>query len=448
MNQPPAHSFNSLVAHFLGGRLPEQMAAAVSFPVLPADVKRFITRMLVLMQKADFPVTDFTPALIWQLSNVIPGFLPCAWSGRVPPLTLSKRNARIDDYIFKHTWPDRLVNPVFVDMGCGFPPITTTEAVAVLSGWRVFGVDRSFSEYVVHDGDGNYACFNGQGAFQYFQPRMDRAGIRMYQTPEGVRLRFQRIFDDLHPLLSMATDRTSETVEKNGHTLIHHPIRDYEAPNLTFIESEMEDAQVPLAHAIRCMNTLIYFEPEVRQRLLVQAGSLLAETGLLIVGANLMNGACCRYAVYRRDNQSIEPTEFALSLDNLRPISVMPWYTLHENDPEAMLLADVIRQVRADRQFWRVFTLRLDELMAQYGLFQRDSNGFLYAPEGEEPATDFAERASRLWRQVEEEGFSDGAVDALNRAGFAAWKNPVGDIAIRPNYATLRLPDRKEDQIS
>jgi len=447
MKQLSAHSFNTLVAHYLGGQLPKEMAAAISFPALPTDVKRFISRMLILMRKADFPVTDFTPTLIWQLSNIIPGFLPCAWSGRAPPLTLPMRNAKIDAYVVKHTWPDGLVNPVFVDMGCGFPPITTLDAAAALSGWRIFGVDRSFFDYVVYERDGNYACFNGQGAFQYFQPRMDRAGIRMYQNPAEVRLRFERIFGDLHPLLSKApdqtSDQTSETVEKDGHTLIHHPIRNYEAPNLTFIESEMENAQVPPAHAIRCMNTLIYFEPATRQRMLEQAGALLADSGILIVGANLMSGACCRYAVYKRDNRSIEPTEFALSLDNLRPIGVMPWYTLHDDDPEAMLLADVIRQVRADRPFWRIFSERLDALMAHYGLFQRDSNGFLYASEGEKPAADFAQRASRLWRQVEEEGFTDGAVDVLNRAGYAAWKNPVGDIAIRPKFCSLNIPNQE-----
>ena len=80
--------------------------------------------------------------------------------------------------------------------------------------------------------------------------------------------------------------------------------------------------------------------------------------------------------------------------------------------------------------------------MADYGLFQRNSNGFLYALEGEAPATDFAQRASRLWRQLEAEGFADGAVEALSRAGYAAWKNPVGDIAIRPNICPLDLPDR------
>jgi hypothetical protein len=155
-----------------------------------------------------------------------------------------------------------------------------------------------------------------------------------------------------------------------------------------------------------------------------------------------MSGACCRYAVYKRNNRSIEPTEFALSLDNLGPISIMPWYTLHDADPETMLLADVIRQIRADRQFWRGFTERLDELMADHGLFRRHSNGFLYASESEHSATDFAQRISRLWRQVEAEGFTDGAVAALNRAGYAAWKNPVGDIAIRPNFCPLNLPDR------
>jgi hypothetical protein len=451
MNQLSAHSFNSLVAHYLGEHLPEQMAAAVSFSALPTDVKRFITRMLILMQKAGFPAADFTPTLIWQLVNIMPGFLPCAWSGRVPPLTLAGRNAKIDAYVVKQPWSDGLVNPVFVDMGCGFPPITTTDTAAALSGWRVFGVDRSFFDYVVYEGNGNYACFNGQGAFQYFQPRMDASGTRMYQNPAEDRLRFERIFDDLHPLLSKApdqnsdqnSDQASETVEKDGHTLVFHPIRNYESPNVTFIESDMEDVQVPPAHAIRCMNTLFYFEPETRKRMLVQAGALLADSGILIAGTNLMNGACCRYAVYKRSKRSIAATEFALGLDNLRSFGVMPWYTLHDDDPEAMLLVDVIRQIRADRSFWRGFTERLDVLMADYGLFQRRGNGFLYVPEGEAPAADFAQRASRLWQRLDDEGFTDGAVDALNRAGYAAWKNPVGDIAIRPDFCPFNLPGQE-----
>ncbi len=438
------HSFNDLVEYHLGGRLPEKMAAAVSLQALPADVKDFITRMLILMRRAHFSVTDFSPVLLWQLSNIIPGFLPCAWSGRVPPLTLSGRNAKIDDYVLELTWPEGLVDPVFVDLGCGFPPITTTDAAAALSGWRVFGVDRSFSDYLLHDPGGSYACFDEQGSFQYFQPRMCLSGIRMYRNAAEVRLQFERVFHDLHPLLAKAMGPHSETVEKNGYTLIHHPIRGYEAANLTFVEAEIENAPVPPAHAIRCMNTLIYFDPEARRRMLAEAGALLAPGGILIAGANLMSGGACQYGVYRRDGRFLEPIEFALSVDNLRSMNVMPWYTLHEDDPEAMMLAEVIRDVRADGPFWRVFTRRLDELMAQYGLFLRDANGFFHAPEDEEPAPDFAERAARLWRQIDSEGFADGAVNALNRAGYVAWKNPVGDIAFRPSLQALTLPELKE----
>jgi hypothetical protein len=443
LTQNTGQSFNSLVAHYLGGSLPEQMAAAISLPALPTEVQSFIARMLTLMRQADFPVTDIPPTLIWQLVNLIPGFLPGAWSGRAPPLTLPQRNAKMDAYVVKHSWPDGLVDPVFVDMGCGFPPITTTEAAAALPDWRVFGVDRSFFDYVVYEGDGNYACFNEQGTFQYFQPKMDRAGIGMYRKPAEVRRRFEKIFKELHPLLAKATELGSASVEKNGHTLIHHPIRNYQAANLTFIESAMENARVPPAHVIRCMNTLMYFEPAIRQHMLVQAGALLADRGILIAGTNLMSGACCRYTVHTRDRWSLLPTEFAFSLDNLRPFGVMPWYTLHDADPEAMLVADVIRRIRADRSFWRGFTDRLDQLIADHGLFRRDGDGFLAVMEGDNPTEDFAHRAARLWRQVEAEGFTEGAVDALSRAGYAAWRNPVGDLAIRPNYCPLQLVDRE-----
>ena len=38
-----------------------------------------------------------------------------------------------------------------------------------------------------------------------------------------------------------------------------------------------------------------------------------------------------------------------------------------------------------------------------------------------------------IWQQLEKDGFLDGAVDVLARAGYDAWKNPVGDIAVRPS---------------
>jgi hypothetical protein len=42
------------------------------------------------------------------------------------------------------------------------------------------------------------------------------------------------------------------------------------------------------------------------------------------------------------------------------------------------------------------------------------------------------EKTSALWQQLDVEGYTDGSVGALKRAGYNAWKNPVSDIAVRP----------------
>jgi len=46
---------------------------------------------------------------------------------------------------------------------------------------------------------------------------------------------------------------------------------------------------------------------------------------------------------------------------------------------------------------------------------------------------DYLERYARLWRRMDQEGHIDGAVETLKKAGYTAWKNSVGDIAIRPS---------------
>jgi hypothetical protein len=43
--------------------------------------------------------------------------------------------------------------------------------------------------------------------------------------------------------------------------------------------------------------------------------------------------------------------EFAFSLDNLRPSGLTPWFTIHENDPEAFLLAELTGTIRNNQKF-------------------------------------------------------------------------------------------------
>jgi hypothetical protein len=48
-------------------------------------------------------------------------------------------------------------------------------------------------------------------------------------------------------------------------------------------------------------------------------------------------------------------------------------------------------------------------------------------------------KTTALWHQLEAAGYTDGAVEALGRAGYKAWKNPVGDIAVFPPEGSLPM---------
>ncbi len=432
------NSFDGMVEQFLGMRLPQQMAGAISLSELPPDTRDFIIRMLVLMKHSGYSVTGFNPHLIRWLSTTIPGMLPSAWGGRIPPITLPERHKKLDAYIAKQEWAPGNDPHIFVDVGCGFPPVTTADTARKLPDWQVFGVDRSFGDYVLYDVDGHYACFDEKGVFQYFQAIMNLSGRALYANPDAARNRFNKLFADLFPLLPDLGGTASETVEQDGSKLIHNHIRDFEVDNLTFIKSDIAELKLPPAKVIRCMNLLIYFKPEIRKTMLLQAGELLDDDGILIAGTNGL-GIQSRYAVYQKGTDGIFPSEFAFSSDNLGPIVFMPWFTIHENDPEAMLLAELAGTIRADRSFWQDFSNRADELLQHQGTCRRGSDGFLHFPEEETSPREYLEKNAELWRQMDEEGYLDRAVDLLGRAGYDAWKNSVGDIAIRPPANSLPL---------
>jgi len=237
-------TFDDLVEQFLGARLPQRMAEALSLSALPPYAQDFTMHMFALMKRAGYSATGFSPHLMRWLSATVPSILPNAWGGQIPPITLPQRHKKLDEYVAKQEWAPGNGPHIFVDLGCGFPP----------------------------------------------------------------------------------------------------------------------------AKVVRCMNVLIYFEPEIKNRMLRQAGELLDDDGILIAGTNGL-GIQCRYAVYCKGANGMFPKEFAFGLDNLGPIVFMPFFTLHENDPEANLLADLAGAIRADRSFWPDFSNRTDELLQHQGIF-------------------------------------------------------------------------------
>ena len=431
-----SQSFDDLVEQFLGMRLPQQMESSVSLTDLSPDTQDFVVRALTLMKRAGYSVTGFTPNLVQWVTVTAPNILPGAWGGRIPPLTLAGRHKKLDDYIANQRTITEGQSPVFVDLGCGFPPVTSTDTARRFPDWHVYGVDRSFAAYVLYDEEGHYACFDQNGGFQYFQALMNVSGRAMYADPKTTRDRFEKLFDAIYPQLKSPEPKTSQTVEKYGSRLVHNHIRDFEADNLTFIQSDMEELHLPGASAIRCMNVLIYFKPENRRKMLRKIGRILHEDGVLIVGTNGL-GIQSRYAVYQKSKNDMVPMEFAFSLDNLGPIVYMPWFTVHENDPESMLLTEVMSAVRRDQPFWAEFNGRIDELLQRCGICQRNADGFLHFPNPEMSPGEYLDKNAELWRQLEEDGYAGSVVDSLKQSGYDAWENSVGDIAIRPSEDSL-----------
>ena len=435
MESTDNRSFSTLVEKFLGRPLPNSLADDINFPELPSEARDVILRMLTLMKRALYPATEFNPHMIRLLGTITPGMLPSAWGGRIPPVTSPGRHVKLDTYVSQRNWTPGNGQAVYIDLGCGFPPVTTADTAGFMPDWEVIGVDLSFARYVLYDADGQYACFNKEGEFLYFQPQMKP----LHDNRESERVRFKSLFADLLPLLKTREGRTSQTVEKNGHKLVYDHIRDYERENLKFIESDIESLDVPPARVIRCMNVLLYFNKKVRAEMMSAIGQMLAKDGLLISGMNHPFGIYNRYAVYGRAGWGISPTEFAFSPDNLRPLGVGPWLTINDEDEEANLLADLTGAIRADKFFWQEFNQFVDELQVKYEICMRGEDGFNRFPEDAltEPPGVLQQKTTALWRDVDAEGYTNGAVDALTRAGYQAWKNSVGDIAVLPPQGSL-----------
>lgn len=430
MKSTPEMSFNDLVEKHLGNRLPREMANPIAMSEQPPEAKRFIVHVLQLMKQAGYPATSFTPYFIRWLST-IKNMLPCAWGGKIPPLTLPNRHRKLDVYIKGQDRFNQTKAPVFLDMGCGFPPITTSDTAKTLSDWQVFGVDYSFPDYIVYDKEGHYACFDKNGSFQYFQALLTPGGRALYQDPKGTRKYFNKLFLTLKEQGSQSFGNPYETDGKDGSRLIHNHVLNFETDNLRLIKSDINDVNLPPAKVIRCMNVHVYFDTDTRKKMLIKAGELLDEDGLMIVGTNGL-AVQSRYFIYEKKTCNLTCSEFAFSPDNLGHVSHMAWFALHENDPESIFLAKLSRTVRSDDTFWPDFSDAMDRLLEENEICWRGSDGFFQVPKQEMLFSEYMAKGVSMWQELDSKGYVDGAVEVLKKAGYDAWKNSVGDIAIQP----------------
>jgi hypothetical protein len=128
------------------------------------------------------------------------------------------------------------------------------------------------------------------------------------------------------------------------------------------------------------------------------------------------------------------PIEFAFSLDNLTPIGVATWYTLHGDEPEANMLAGLCAALRADADFSASFADINNRLRAKHGLCPRQPDGYFSASLP-------MENSAAIWIVAGDysvelgEALSEQASRVLARAGHTARVNEIGHVAVAMNTA-------------
>jgi hypothetical protein len=121
--------------------------------------------------------------------------------------------------------------------------------------------------------------------------------------------------------------------------------------------------------------------------------------------------------------------EFAFSLDNLTPIGIATWYTLHADEREANMVAGLCGVLRADADFSAAFAEVNDRLRAKHGLCPR-------LPDGYFSDSLPADNPAAMWHIAGDysvelgETLADHACQALTRAGRDARVNEIGHVAV------------------
>ncbi len=420
---------------FFEGKLSvEVLDLLQDLPNQNAEVHAFVERIFRFMNQSNIPAEDFSILLGWSVGFLPSRILPSAWGGLIPPITIEGRHKKIDEYLAKNPWRPLGPGSTLLDLGCGFPPRTSVDTSELHPEWRIIGADPSFGRYLLYDEQGNYGCFREDQTIRYFQPSgMDLTlWDELFRDPNATRARFGAL---LKRLLDLHPDENSgqlRVIEDGPVKLIEHPLKSYERPNLSFIEGGIGKVDVRELDAVRCFNVLMYFDSAYRKNALRWIAEILKPGGLFMCGLNWAKSTNSRYTVYRKESERLTPVEFAFSVENLRTLQIVSWFAMHDDDYETCKMAEVLSVLRCDSGFVRDFDKTMDELQSEYGICPRKEDGYLGGvADGLTPAQ-LEQGIAAIGDQLDARGYVDRAAAVLRHAGYNAWRNCVGHIAVTP----------------
>lgn len=419
--------------YFNNGLSPEVLILLEPINTERIEVQNWVERMSRQMKHQKFEAKDFNEVKAWVIGSFIAKLLPGAWRGSVPPITLQGRHALIDDYMESNRWRQLKAGDHLLDLGCGFPPFTALDTAKRFPGVQIKGADPSFGHYLVKDSNGDYACFNSAAELLYFQPgsnevdRWENLFNDHEETSEYFRKHLMAVLNDLP-----GTENEFGSIEHDGFIIHKNPVLEFSKSNLEFVQKGIGSDGLGQFQMVRCFNVLCYFDQEFRDNTLNWMTSVLDEGGIFLTGMNWTKSRHARYTVYRNESGQMVPKEYAFSIENVRPFELVSWFALHDDDYCTAAMAELVGVIRSDEDFCNSIDERMDELMVRVGFRERSELGYLGSySETADPST-FDTSAEVIGKALEREGYAQRAVDVLIKAGYRAWVNCVGHVAIDP----------------
>ena len=429
------HDFAALAnQRYFDGRLSvNQLSFLAELNPVNAEALEFAEGVMSRMKRIGLDAQDAAELLFWEIGSIIPKILPGAWGGIVPPITFAKRHIMVEEYMEKNKWNPLKSGDTVLDMGCGFPPLTSIDLAGHFPQVNFIGADPSFGKYTVTDQEGNYACVLEDGNLKYLQPANISSSQwnDVFDDLDATKKKFLELFHELKKYLPEQEDPvTFDEYQLNGKTIVRNPLRKYSSFNLRFEEKGIGNDDLPAdLDMIRCMNVLLYFDPAFRQETLKWASRHLRDGGLFICGLNYSHSINSRLSLYQKQKGEMQLREFIFSIENIRPYEMVTFFAFRDDDFEQNQLLEHIALIRNDERFMNEFNPALDSLLIQNKICSRREDGYLGFIDTDLPVNQLQLNMRKTSDELSSL-LAEKAAAVLRRAGKKARVNEIGFISI------------------
>lgn len=334
------------------------------------ELVNFVDTFLFYWNMAGLEARNCSPLAARFLSRMAKSYMPSLWA-KIPPITSEERLQIIDHVVQDVLGISADQDIRFLDIGCGYPPVTTIETSNACPKWTCVGTDPNFPASILFDADKAVGCFDEIGTLvyiQYLEGALQPSPEKVEQDKQRLTLEGQRI----------QSDNLLKNTLLEDEQFVVDPVKHYERDNLSFHTTTLlEFATDEPFDLIRCMNVFMYFDRNAILDNIKQAKMLLRDSGMFIFGNVIESGYASRYVVYQKCGTTLTPKLFGMDLGKLNQKDGNGWWAFHRDQPDTLFLAKVVRLVAENEELFGKVLEASDRVEQEFGYSFRDQDGYL-----------------------------------------------------------------------